>query len=61
MARCALALFKLGYSGRVASLAIRGRLACRYRPGPRLVRLNIGLEEPRRPIADLAQAFERAR
>ena len=60
----ALALFKLGYSwGGVASLAMAYPRLARLPngQGPRLVRLNIGLEEPEDLIADLAQAFERAR
>ena len=60
----ALALFRLGYSwGGVASLAMAYPRLVRLPDGagPRLVRLNIGLEEPSELIADLAQAFGRAR
>ncbi len=58
-----LSLFQMGFSwGGVASLVMAypklSRLPeCR---GPRLVRLNVGLEEAEDLIADLALAFERA-
>ena len=57
----ALRLFKAGYSwGGVNSLALtyRGLNRLKNAAGNRLVRLNIGLEEPDDLIADLARAFE---
>lgn len=59
-----LSLFRLGFSwGGVASLAMVYPKLARLPDGqgPRLVRLNIGLEEPQDLIDDLAQAFELAR
>lgn len=59
-----LALFGLGFSwGGVASLAMAYPKLSRLPDGQgaRLVRLNIGLEHAEDLIADLAQAFERAR
>jgi cystathionine beta-lyase len=60
----ALSLFRLGFSwGGVASLAMAYPKLARLPDGqgPRLVRLNIGLEEPQDLIDDLAQAFSRTR
>jgi cystathionine beta-lyase len=60
----ALRLFKLGYSwGGVTSLAIPYvGLRRRHRLyGDRLVRLNVGLEEPRDLLADLTNAFSALR
>ena len=56
-----LRLFKIGYSwGGVTSLAIpQFAAARRVRPdGARLVRFNVGLEEPEDLVADLAQALD---
>ena len=56
----ALRLFKIGYSwGGVTSLAVpHFDVARQVRPyGPRLVRLNIGLEDPEDVIADLDAAL----
>ena len=58
-----LALFQMGFSwGGVASLVMAYPKLSRLPEGrgPRLVRLNVGLEEPEDLIADLAQAFDRA-
>lgn len=57
----ALQLFKLGYSwGGVTSLAMpRFGLNRKFRSyGDRLVRLNVGLEDPQDLVADLATGFE---
>ena len=58
----ALELFKIGYSwAGVTSLAVAYDLqAAPHRPdyGARIVRLNIGLEDPEDLKADLAQALQ---
>ena len=57
----ALQLFKLGYSwGGVTSLAMpRFGLNRKFRSyGDRLVRLNVGLEDPQDLMADLATGFD---
>lgn len=59
----ALTIFQVGYSwGGVASLAMAYPALTRPSPeaGQRLVRLNIGLEDPEDLIADLAVAIETA-
>ncbi|HEY0629502.1 MAG TPA: cystathionine beta-lyase [Sphingomicrobium sp.] len=59
----ALELFKIGYSwGGANSLVMTYGALKRPTPetGPLLVRLNIGLEDPRDLIEDLEQAFARA-
>ena len=59
-----LKLFKIGYSwGGVVSLVMAYPHLKRPTPdeGPRLVRLNIGLEDPADLIADLSQAIAAAR
>jgi cystathionine beta-lyase len=59
-----LALFRMGFSwGGAASLVMAYPTLSRLSGGrgPRLVRLNVGLEELRDLISDLEQAFERAR
>ena len=58
-----LQLFKIGYSwGGVTSLVMAypdtARIRADYRP--RIVRLNVGLEEPADLIADLQQSLETA-
>lgn len=58
-----LELFPVGYSwGGVASLAMAYKGLARPTPeeGQRLVRFNIGLEDPADLIADIAQAFDQA-
>ena len=58
-----LTLFRMGFSwGGVASLVMAYPKLSRLPEarGPRLVRLNVGLEDADDLIADLAQAFERA-
>jgi cysteine-S-conjugate beta-lyase len=58
-----LSLFQMGFSwGGVASLAMAYPKLSRLPEGrgPRLVRLNVGLEHPEDLIADLEQAFDRA-
>jgi cystathionine beta-lyase len=58
-----LALFQMGFSwGGVASLIMAYPKLSRLPEGrgPRLVRLNVGLEEAEDLIADLEQAFNRA-